>query len=47
MDKGNELNTGKNKNKLSGHEELAHGRQSGAFWRHQDGEEKETYIIVC
>jgi len=31
MDKGNELNTGKNKNKLSGHEELAHGRQSGAF----------------
>lgn len=47
MDKSNELNTGKNKNKLPGHEEPAHGRQSGAFGRHQDREEKETYIIVC
>ena len=47
MDKSNDLNTWKNKNKLPGHEEPAHGRQYGAFWRHQNGEEKETYIIVC
>lgn len=47
MDKGNALNTGKNTHKLPGHQGPAHGRESGAFWRYQDGEEKEIYIIVC